>query len=49
MWHLDLNDYSPVEYTSKFIEGKPWAEPNIGSPDFHPKWNMVDYNSKYVI
>ncbi|CAG9786785.1 unnamed protein product [Diatraea saccharalis] len=41
-WSTEYNEYKPVDYTSPNINGKPWADPDIGSPNFVPKWNMID-------
>ncbi|CAH0398310.1 unnamed protein product [Chilo suppressalis] len=43
-WSTEYKQYQPVEYTSPSITGKPWADPDIGSSDFEPKWNEIDGN-----
>ncbi|XP_063994423.1 ADP-ribose pyrophosphatase, mitochondrial [Diachasmimorpha longicaudata] len=35
----DWPEYAPVEYTSRYIHGKPWADPDISDPSFKPEWN----------
>lgn len=43
-WNVDFPDYSPVKYTSKVLQGKPWADPDLEDPAFEPKWNALDGN-----
>ncbi|XP_023946245.1 ADP-ribose pyrophosphatase, mitochondrial isoform X2 [Bicyclus anynana] len=43
-WFVEYKDYKPSTYNSPSIEGKPWADNEIGNPAFKPKWNDVDGN-----
>ncbi|CAK1551135.1 unnamed protein product [Leptosia nina] len=43
-WDVEYKDYTPQNYTSPAIKGKPWADPEIGSPNFKPIWNDDDGN-----
>ncbi|XP_039753454.1 ADP-ribose pyrophosphatase, mitochondrial isoform X2 [Pararge aegeria] len=43
-WSVEFKDYKPYTYTSPTIDGKPWADSEIGNPVFKPKWNDVDGN-----
>ncbi|GLV34477.1 uncharacterized protein CBL_09725 [Carabus blaptoides fortunei] len=40
-WSLPWADYNPPEYNSEVLNGKPWADPEIGG-NFQPKWNALD-------
>ncbi|XP_011506020.1 PREDICTED: ADP-ribose pyrophosphatase, mitochondrial [Ceratosolen solmsi marchali] len=46
LWNTSFSEYCPVEYTSKVLQGKPWADPNIEDSNFQPKWNTVDITGK---
>lgn len=41
-WDVNFPQYSPVTYTSKVLQGKPWADPDIGDSSLTPKWNELD-------
>ncbi|XP_059052116.1 ADP-ribose pyrophosphatase, mitochondrial [Achroia grisella] len=41
-WSSEYKQYQPPDYTESSINGKPWADPNIGGSNFQPKWNDVD-------
>ncbi|KAL0883087.1 hypothetical protein ABMA27_016553 [Loxostege sticticalis] len=41
-WSTDYMDYKPANFTSPGIHGKPWADPEIGDPNFKPSWNKID-------
>ncbi|XP_045773258.1 ADP-ribose pyrophosphatase, mitochondrial [Maniola jurtina] len=43
-WSSEFKEYKPSNYTSPTIEGKPWADREIGNPAFTPKWNDIDGN-----
>ncbi|XP_001603303.2 ADP-ribose pyrophosphatase, mitochondrial isoform X1 [Nasonia vitripennis] len=45
-WDVSFPQYSPVIYTSKVLQGKPWADPDIGDSSFTPKWNVLDDGGK---
>lgn len=34
--------YKPPSYTLPGLSSQPWADPDIGSPGFNPKWNKLD-------
>ncbi|XP_049873238.1 ADP-ribose pyrophosphatase, mitochondrial [Pectinophora gossypiella] len=44
IWGTPYKEYAPRNYTSPHITGKPWADPEIGEPDFQPQWNKLDYD-----
>lgn len=55
-WTYSWPDYSPPNYTSPHINGKPWADPDITDPKFQPQWNQLDgavnrasYNGTYKV
>ncbi|GJQ72026.1 hypothetical protein Trydic_g3128 [Trypoxylus dichotomus] len=55
-WTFQFQNYQPVEYTSPVLKNKPWADPDVSSPSFKPKWNALDdcvnrksYEGEYVI
>ncbi|KAM3965385.1 ADP-ribose pyrophosphatase, mitochondrial [Aphomia sociella] len=41
-WCNDYKHYNPPKYTESSINGKPWADPEIGYSNFRPKWNALD-------
>ncbi|KAL4715951.1 hypothetical protein ACJJTC_013251 [Scirpophaga incertulas] len=41
-WKTQYDDYKPNCFNAPSLQGKPWADPDIDSPNFKPKWNMVD-------
>ncbi|XP_004681478.1 PREDICTED: ADP-ribose pyrophosphatase, mitochondrial [Condylura cristata] len=42
-WHVEWNDYKPVEYTApSVLAGPTWADPLIGENNFSPKFNEND-------
>ena len=41
-WETEFKAYNPNTFTASHIEGKTWADPDIGSPSFEPKWNQLD-------
>jgi len=41
-WNAAFNDYNPVEYNSPSLLNKPWSDPHIDDPNFHPIWNELD-------
>ncbi|XKL62364.1 hypothetical protein PGB90_002197 [Kerria lacca] len=43
-WDVIWSSYNPSEFTSPFIKGKVWADPEIGDENFKPCWNMMDGN-----
>ncbi|KAJ8681276.1 hypothetical protein QAD02_017063 [Eretmocerus hayati] len=45
-WSENFPEYTPIEYSSKFLTGKPWADPDSGDPNFKPLWNALDNNGK---
>ena len=49
LWNVDFSEYSPVKYTSKVLQGKPWADPEIEDPIFKPKWNNLDGDGNIII
>ncbi|XP_030751627.1 ADP-ribose pyrophosphatase, mitochondrial [Sitophilus oryzae] len=42
-WFVNFADYKPLDYDSKSLTNKAWADPPIG-PSFNPKWNELDNN-----
>nr|XP_050853132.1 ADP-ribose pyrophosphatase, mitochondrial isoform X3 [Vespula vulgaris] len=55
-WNIEYPEYEPIKYTAPSIQNKPWADPEIGSASFVPKWNAIDgkidrksYMGEYVI
>lgn len=55
-WNVEYPEYEPIKYTAPSIQNKPWADPEIGSASFVPKWNTIDgkidrksYMGEYVI
>ncbi|XP_063363842.1 ADP-ribose pyrophosphatase, mitochondrial [Cydia amplana] len=43
-WAVDYKEYRPRNHTAQSIHGKPWADPEIGDPEFNPNWNHLDKN-----
>ncbi|XP_073955875.1 ADP-ribose pyrophosphatase, mitochondrial-like [Choristoneura fumiferana] len=43
-WSVEYKEYKPPNHTANSIHGKPWADPEIGDPNFKPKWNALDKN-----
>lgn len=43
-WNTEFSDYSPVEFTAPHIVSAVWADPDLGSEGFSPKWNTLDGN-----
>lgn len=43
-WTSNFSDYNPPFYESPVLKGKPWADPDINDPSFHPKFNDLDGN-----
>jgi len=41
-WDIDFPEYDPITFTAGHIEGQPWADPDMKSPDFKPQWNKLD-------
>lgn len=41
-WDVQYPEYNPNKYTSSSIKNKPWADPEIESNSFIPKWNAID-------
>jgi len=41
-WSSPLSPYSPPEFTAQFVLTAPWADPELGKPDFQPSWNLLD-------
>lgn len=41
-WSTEFTEYAPVNYTSPHINGKVWADPDIGDPGFTPIFNSID-------
>ncbi|CAB3261535.1 unnamed protein product [Arctia plantaginis] len=55
-WSTEFIEYKPVNYTSPHINGKPYADPDIGDPNFKPNFNQIDgkisrisYTGKYNV
>lgn len=44
LWEVHFAEYSPVEYSSKGLKGKPWSDPSLEDNSFKPKWNQIDGN-----
>lgn len=43
-WKVEWDDYKPPYFTSKHILNQEWADPEIDTSSFKPKWNEVDGN-----
>lgn len=43
-WSVPYAEYTPVTFTSIHINGQVWADPEIDSPQFKPKWQQLDGN-----
>ncbi|KAM7357771.1 putative nudix hydrolase 6 isoform 2-T2 [Cochliomyia hominivorax] len=41
-WCTSLNEYLPPIYTAPHITSQTWADPDIKSPEFKPKWWQID-------
>ncbi|XP_026327291.1 ADP-ribose pyrophosphatase, mitochondrial isoform X2 [Hyposmocoma kahamanoa] len=41
-WTVEYPEYNPPYYTAASIQGQPWADLEIGDPNFKPKWNSQD-------
>ncbi|XP_050680065.1 ADP-ribose pyrophosphatase, mitochondrial isoform X2 [Leptidea sinapis] len=41
-WDSEFKDYNPPYYTSDSVKGKSWADPEIDTPNFSPKWNQIE-------
>lgn len=41
-WEIEWPAYDPPAYTSEFVIGKEWADPNLTDEHFNPQWNTVD-------
>lgn len=48
-WTEEYPEYSPVNYTSEAINGKPWADLLINDPTFKPTWNVLDSNGEFIL
>ncbi|XP_041979469.1 ADP-ribose pyrophosphatase, mitochondrial-like [Aricia agestis] len=55
-WNTEYEEYDPPSYTDPKLNGKPYADPEIGMSNFTPKWNNIDgyinrisYTSQYEI
>ncbi|XP_014237368.1 putative nudix hydrolase 6 [Trichogramma pretiosum] len=44
IWDTNFPEYNPINYTSKALEGKPWADPSIENESSMFKWNKLDGN-----
>uniref|UniRef100_A0A1B6D243 Nudix hydrolase domain-containing protein n=1 Tax=Clastoptera arizonana TaxID=38151 RepID=A0A1B6D243_9HEMI len=42
LWFIDWDEYKPQTFSANSLEGQPWADPDINSKDFNPKWNCID-------
>lgn len=42
LWSIDWPQYRPQMFSAKSLQGQPWADPDIKSKDFNPKWNNID-------
>jgi len=40
-WAVEWTDYAPQDFTAPFVQGKEWADPELGD-NFDPKWNTLD-------
>lgn len=43
-WSIKYDEYEPQRYSAASLQGKPWADPEIGEKSFKPKWNSLDGN-----
>lgn len=43
-WNSSYFVYNPLIFTSKFVIGQPWADPDLSKHNFKPRWNSVDGN-----
>lgn len=43
-WSVPYEEYSPVTFTAKHINSQVWADPEIESSQFKPKWQELDGN-----
>jgi ADP-ribose pyrophosphatase len=41
-WADKFDNYDPVFFEAHHLEGAPWADPAMGTPDFSPNFNQVD-------
>lgn len=47
-WSTEYKQYNPPNYTFPGLHGKPYADPEIGDPNFEPLWNSIDGNISRV-
>ena len=41
-WDIEFPEYDPIKFTAPHLKRAHYADPDVESPDFHPKWNQVD-------
>ena len=41
-WGSPVPGYSPPKFTAPFVLTAVWADPELGTQDFDPKWNSLD-------
>jgi ADP-ribose pyrophosphatase len=42
LWSTSFESYSPENFESPVLKGKPWADPEITNSEFQPKFNELD-------
>lgn len=41
-WSVAFSEYQPITYTAPHITNQVWADPDIKSSEFKPKWWQID-------
>ncbi|KAE8752373.1 hypothetical protein FOCC_FOCC000845 [Frankliniella occidentalis] len=41
-WSAPWAGYAPRDYTDPCVEGRPWADADLGAEGFRPAWNALD-------
>jgi len=41
-WDIEFAEYDPISFTAPHLKNKHYADPDIDSADFNPKWNQLD-------
>jgi len=41
-WSVDWPAYNPPIFTAPFVSSAVWADPDLGTVEFSPKWNSLD-------
>jgi len=41
-WDIEFDTYDPIVFDAHHLEGAPYADPMLESPDFDPKFNHID-------